>query len=147
MMMTAPKPHEVHKLVSDLLAREELEQALQVCARWMTPLNDGFLRFNYLCLAVRLGQPEMALDWLEDSLHTDHWFSVWFLRRSSHLQLLEDHPRFQKCLQVLADKEQEYWRQGGMQPITIAPQNGYAPQRLLVGLHGNGFNTHDAARQ
>lgn len=145
--MTAPKPHEVHKLVSDLLAREELAQALQVCARWMTALNDSFLQFNYLCLAVRLGQPELALDWLEDSLHTDHWFSAWFLRRSSHLQSLEAHPRFQKCLQILADREQEYWRQGTMKPITLAPPDGHKPHHLLVGLHGNGYNTRDAARQ
>lgn len=145
--MTAPKPHEVHKLVSDLLAREELEQALQVCARWMTALNDSFLQFNYLCLAVRLGQPDLALNWLEDSLHTDHWFSAWFLRRSSHLQSLEAHPRFQKCLQILADREQEYWRQGTMKPITLAPHNGHKPHHLLVGLHGNGYNTQDAAEQ
>ena len=64
--MAPPKPHEVHKLVSNLLAREEREQALQLCAAWMEPLNDSFLRFNYLCLAVRLGRPQAALDWLRE---------------------------------------------------------------------------------
>jgi hypothetical protein len=33
-----------------------------------------------------------------------------------------------------------------MKPITLAPQNGHEPHRLLVGLHGNGYNPLDAAR-
>ena len=145
--MTTPKPHEVHKLVSDLLAREELGQAFQVCAAWMEPLDDGFLRFNYLCLAVRLGRPQAALDWLEDSLDTDHWLSAWFLRRSPHLEPLQGYPGYQHCLQVLAEKEQAYWRLGRMAPITLAPPDVHPPYPLLVGLHGNGFNTLDAAQQ
>ena len=145
--MTPPKPHEVHKLVSDLLAREELEQAFQACAAWMEPLDDSFLRFNYLCLAVRLGRPQAALDWLEDSLDTDHWLSAWFLRRSPHLEPLQGYPGYQQCLQVLAEKEQAYWRLGRMAPITLAPPDVHPPYPLLVGLHGNGFNTLDAAQQ
>src|SRR5215212_8675760 len=121
--MTLPKLHEVHKLLSDLLAREELEQAYQLSSKFMEPLDDGFLRWNYLCLAVRLGQLESALDWLENSLSSDHWFSVWFLRRFQELQPLYDLPRFEKCLRILAEKEASYWQQEKMKPLTLAPPN------------------------
>jgi len=145
--MTLPKTHEVHRLLSDLLAREELEQAFQVTAKYMEPLDDSFLRWNYICLAVRLGQRESALDWLENSLSSDHWFSVWFLHRFQDLQPLYDLPRFEKCLQILAEKEANYWQQEKMKPLTLAPMNDHPPYPLLVGLHGNGYNTLDAAQQ
>jgi predicted esterase len=145
--MTDPKPHEVHKLLSDLIARQELEGAFQLCAAHMDPLEDGFLRFNYLCLAVRLGRLQLALDWLEASLCSDHWFSVWFLRRSPDLQPLSEFPVFQRCLRVLQDKEADYWRQGKIKPVTVGPQHGSPPYPLLVGLHGNGFNSLDAVQQ
>ncbi len=145
--MTQPKPHEVHKLLSDLIAQEELEQAFQLTAKYMNQLDDGFLRFNYLCLAVRLCKLQLALDWLEESLNTDHWFSVWFLRRSSDLQPLHNRSRFEKCLQILAEKEASYWQQKKMKPLTRTPTSGRSPYPLLVGLHGNGFNTVDAAQQ
>ena len=34
-----------------------------------------------------------------------------------------------------------------MKPQTLTPPTGHPPYPLLVGLHGNGFNTLDAARQ
>ncbi len=145
--MTLPKLHEVHQLLLDLLAREELGQAFQLTAKYMEPLDDGFLRFNYLCLAMRLDRQQLALDWLEDSFNTDHWFSVWFLRRSPYLQPLFNLPRFEKCLQVLEEKEVSYWREGRMKPVTLTPPHGQSPYPLIVGLHGNGFNTLDAAQQ
>ena|SRR5688572_1030974 len=145
--MTLPKPHEVHKLLSDLLAQEELEQAFRLTAKYMEPLDDGFLRWNYLCLAVRLGQLQSALEWLEDSLSSEHWFSVWFLRRSPELQSLFDLPEFERCLQILEEKEASYWQQEKVKPSTFVPPNSDPPYPLLVGLHGNGFNTLDAAQQ
>lgn len=146
-IMTLSKPHEVHKLLSDLLAQEELEKAFQLTAKYMDKLDDGFLRFNYLCLAVRLGKLQLALDWLEDSLNTDHWFSAWFLRRSPDLQPLYNLSRFEKCLQILVEKEASYWQQEKMKPQTRTPTSGHSPYPLLVGLHGNGLNTVDAAQQ
>ncbi len=145
--MTQPMPHEVHKLLSDLLAQEELEQAFQLTVKYMDALDDGFLRFNYLCLAVQLGKLQLALDWLEDSLNTDRWFSVWFLRRNPDLQPLHNLPRFEKCLAALADKEAHYWQQETMKPLMRVPTGGHATYPLLVGLHGNGFNTVDASQQ
>jgi len=145
--MALLKLYETHKLLSDLLARDDLDQAYQLTTKYMEALDDGFLRFQYLCLAVRLGQIESALDWLENSLNTEHWFSAWFLRRSDCLQPLFNLPRFEKCLQDLEEKERNYWAEGRMKPLTVAPSNGNSPFPLLVGLHGNGFNTLDAAQQ
>jgi hypothetical protein len=78
----------------------------------MEPLGEGFLRFNFLCLAACLGEVELPLDWLEESLHSDHWFSVWFLRRSSDLQPLFNLPRFKKILQELEEKEKAIGEKG-----------------------------------
>jgi hypothetical protein len=102
-----PKLHEVHQLLSDLLTQGKFEQAYQLTAKYMEPLGEGFLRFNFLCLAARLGEVELALDWLEESLHSDHWFSVWFLRRSSDLRPLFNLPRFKKILQELEGKRKK----------------------------------------
>ena len=145
--MALLKLHEVHKLFSDLLTQGDLEQAYQLAAKYMDPLDDGFLRFQHLCLAVHLGQIESALSWLENSLNTEHWFSAWFLRRSDYLQPLSNLPRFEKCLHDLGEKERIYWAEGRMKPLTVAPSNGNSPFPLLVGLHGNGFNTLDAVQQ
>ncbi|MGQ0603476.1 MAG: hypothetical protein ACT4QE_17485, partial [Anaerolineales bacterium] len=142
-----PKPHEVHKQVSELLAREELEQAFWVTRQYMEPLDDGFLRYNHLCLAVRLSRLQLALDLLEDWLSNDRWLSAWYLRRSLELQPLFSLPRFKRCLQVLEEKERHYWQQGLMKPITLAPPSGRPPYPLLVGLHGNASNTLEAAQQ
>jgi predicted esterase len=125
----------------------DLEQAHQLTAKYMELIDDGFLRFNYLCLSVRLGQTQAALDWMESSLSSDQWFSVWFLRRSPELQPLFHQPRFEKCLRVLEEKEASYWQQEKMKPLTFAPPNGRPPYPGLVGLHGNGYNTLDAAQQ
>jgi predicted esterase len=145
--MALLKLYEVHKLFSDLLAQGNLEQAYQLTAKYMEPLDDGFLRFQYLCLAVRLGQIESALDWLENSLNTEHWISAWFLRRSDYLEPLFNLPRFEKCLQDLEEKERNYWAEEIMKPLTVAPSNRNSPFPLLVGIHGNGFNTLDAVQQ
>ena len=145
--MTLLKVPEVHQLLSNLLARGELEQAYQLASQYMVALNDGFLRFNYLSLAIRLGKIESALAWLENSLNSDHWFSVWFLRRTPDLQPLFNLPRFQRCAQILEEKEKDYWQQGKMKPLTLVPPSSPPPYPLLVGLHGNGFNTLDAVQQ
>ena len=88
----------------DLLARNDLEQAYQLTAKHVESLDDGYLRFQYLCLAVRLGQIESASDWLENSLNTEHWISVWLLRRSDYSSDPLTLPRFEKCLQDLEKK-------------------------------------------
>jgi predicted esterase len=147
MSLTQPKPHEIHKLLSVLQEGQDLEQAFQLTARYMEQMDDGFLRFNYLCLAVRLGRIQHAFDFLQSLLNTDHWFSTWFLGRSDELKPLFGMPGFEKYLQVLDEKEADYWRQGVMKPITQLPQIGNPPYPLLVGLHGNGFNTLDAVQQ
>jgi predicted esterase len=147
MTLTQPKPHEVHKLLSELLERQAFEQAFQLATEYMDPMDDGFLRFNYLCLAVRLGKIQLALDWLEDSLNTEHWFSAWFLNRSQELEPLFDLPRFEQYLQNVAEKEKIYWQQEEMKPQTITPSSGSSPFPLLVALHGNGLNTLDAVQQ
>jgi predicted esterase len=145
--MNQPKPHEVHQLFSDLLARGDLEMAYQVAAKYMEALDDGFLRFQHLCLAVRLGHIEPALDWLQNSLTSDYWISAWFLRRSPDLQPLFTLPRFKNILLELEEREKIYWVEGKMQALTLAPPDGQSPYPLLVALHGNGFNTFDAAQQ
>jgi predicted esterase len=147
MSLTQPKPHEIHKLLSVLQEGQDLEQAFLLTARYMDQMDDGFLRFNHLCLAVRLGRIQHALDFLQSLLTTNHWFSTWFLRRSDELKPLFGMPEFEKYLQLLDEKEADYWRQKVMQPITRLPQIGNPPYPLLVGLHGNGFNTLDAVQQ
>jgi hypothetical protein len=141
------KPHEIHKLLSGLLERQDLEQGLELTATYMDQMDDDFLRFNHLCLAVRLGRIQLALDFLQSLLNTDHWISTWFLKRSSELKPLFDLPEFENITRVLDEKENDYWRQEVMKPITIMPQIGSPLYPLLVGLHGNGFNTLDAVQQ
>jgi hypothetical protein len=117
MSLTQPKPYEIHKLLSVLLEDQDLEQAFLLTARYMEQMDDSFLRFNHLCLAVRLGHIQQALDFLQSLLTTNHWFSTWFLRRSDELKPLFVLPEFEKYLQLLTEKEADYWRQKVMQPI------------------------------
>lgn len=147
MSTTPPKPYEIHKQLSDLLEQQDLEGAFQLTATYMEVLDDGFLRFNHLCLAVRLGRIQQSLDFLNSLLNTDHWISTWFLRRSNELSPLFGLAEFEKITRSLDEKEADYWRQGVVKPITLLPQIGNAPYPLLVGLHGNGFNTKDAVQQ
>src|SRR5215212_4711242 len=98
--MALLKLYETHKLLSDLLARDDLDQAYQLTTKYMEALDDGFLRFQYLCLAVRLGQIESALDWLENSLNTEHWFSAWFYAAATVFNLFSICPDSRSAFRI-----------------------------------------------
>ena len=139
--------HEVQKLVDDLIEQEAYELAYQVSGHYMDYFNDGYLRFQHLFLPVRLGRPEQTLALIDQSLASEHWFSTWFLKRSSEFDKIKDLPRFQELIGLLDAKEAEYWLGGMMKPVTCVPEMGAEPYPWLVALHGNGFNTLQAAEQ
>jgi predicted esterase len=139
--------HEVQKLVDDLIEQEAYLLAFQVSGHYMDYFNDGYLRFKHLYLPVLLDCPEQSLALIEQSLVTDQWFSSWFLTRSSEFDKIKDLPRFQELLVKLDSKEAEYWQREMMKPITCVPEAGTEPYPWLVALHGNGFNTLQAAEE
>jgi len=139
--------HEVHKLVDDLIEQEAYELAYHVSGQYMDYFNDGYLRFKHLWLPVQLGRAEQTLALIEQSLATEHWFSTWFLQRGPEFDKIKDLPHFQELLQILDSKEAEYWQHGMMKPITCVPEESAEPYPWLIALHGNGYNTSQAAEQ
>jgi predicted esterase len=137
--------HEIIKIVADLQEKGELDLAQRMAGHYMDRLDSGELRVNYLTLTVKLGCIDQALDQLEESLETRHWFSPWFLQRTPELKQLSGLPRFQKILKLCEEKETQYWQSGEMAPILQVPPSGKPPFPLIIALHGNGFNAQHSA--
>jgi predicted esterase len=137
--------HEIIKIVADLQERGELDLAQRIAGQYMLRLDSGELRFNYLTITVKLGLVEQALDQLEQSLETEHWFSAWFLQRTPELKQLSDLARFKRILKLCEDKENQYWQSGVMAPILQVPQSAQPPFPLIIAVHGNGFNSKHSA--
>jgi predicted esterase len=111
----------------------------------MQALNSGELRFNYLVFSSLLGEFERVFDELEASIHSDHWFTPWFLQRTTELKPLAENPRYQAALSALAEVEQAYRRSGAFQPVLQMPHGAQPPYPLLIALHGNGYNPQHSA--
>jgi predicted esterase len=137
--------HEIIKIVADLQEQGELDLAQRVAGHYMDRLDSGELRFNYLTITAKLGLVDQALDQLEQSLETNHWFSSWFLQRTPELKQLSDLPRFQRILKLCEEKENQYWQSGVMAPILQVPQSAQPPLPLIIAVHGNGFNSQHSA--
>jgi adenylate cyclase len=78
------------KLGENELAKKWAERAYQLAP------NDVATRYNLACFYARIGDPEKALDFLENSISSRSW-----IENDPDLEPLHSHPRFQAVLDAL----------------------------------------------
>ena len=138
------RSHEIIKIVGDLQARGELRLAQQVAAQYMHTLESTELRFMHLALTARLGEDRAASELLAGYLESGRWFSRWFLLRDAQLARLAQDAHFENLLRACDEQEARYRQSGAAVPLLQVPP-GPPPYRLLVAIHGNGFNAQHSA--
>ncbi|MDQ3927725.1 MAG: dienelactone hydrolase family protein [Chloroflexota bacterium] len=94
------------------------------------------------CMAARVGQPDMALDLMQESLDKGYWYGEQVMRESPSFQSLQGLPRFEKMVEICKARHAEY---ANADPVllTLEPEGDCPPEKpcpLLIALHGNGSN-------
>ncbi|HEX9988856.1 MAG TPA: dienelactone hydrolase family protein [Chloroflexia bacterium] len=119
---------------------QQYAEALDVLTREGDRFPEDAPMVLYLrsCMAVRVGQPDMALDLMEESLDKGYWYGEEVMRQSPSFQSLQGLPRFERMVEICKDRHA-----AGANPVlfTFEPEEGCPPEKpcpLLIALHGNG---------
>lgn len=124
---------------------QQYTEALDVLTREGERFPEDAPTVLYLrsCMAVRVGQPDMALDLMQESLDKGYWYGEDVMRQSPSFQSLQGLPRFERMVEICKERHAEY---AGADPVllTVEPEEGCPPEKpcpLLIALHGNGSHT------
>ena len=93
------------------------------------------------CMTARSGQPDRALDILQDSLDRGYWYGEQLMRESPSWQGLQGLPRFEAMTAISLERQQAAREEPRL--FVEAPEGGCSPEGrcpLFLALHGNGSN-------
>jgi dienelactone hydrolase len=121
---------------------QQYAEALEVLTRegGRFPEDAPMVLYLRSCMAVRVGEPEMALDLIQESLDKGYWYGEEVMRTSPSFQSLQGLPRFESMVEICKARHAE---SAGADPVllTLEPEDGCPPEKpcpLLIALHGNG---------
>jgi dienelactone hydrolase len=119
---------------------QQFADALDVLTREGERFPEDAPTVLYLrsCMAVRVGEPDMALDLMQESLDKGYWYGEEVMRTSPSFQSLQGLPRFESMVEICKARHA-----AGANPVlfTLEPEEGCLPEKpcsLLIALHGNG---------
>jgi predicted esterase len=119
--------------VLDLLTREG--------GQYTVPEEAANILYFQSCMAARVGQPDRALDVLQEALDRGFWYGEQAMRLSPSWQPLQGLPRFEE--RVVVCRARAAVAYVGPQLVVEEPPGGCpadAPSPLFLALHGNGAN-------
>ena len=105
------------------------------------PERAGLLYNWRYCAAALLGQTDLALEIIQESLDAGFWWSKSYLRSDSDLASLWDLPKFNRLVKISEARRQE--AQANAKPLMLTlplPASATKPLPLLMALHGNSMN-------
>ncbi|HYO50453.1 MAG TPA: dienelactone hydrolase family protein [Chloroflexia bacterium] len=125
---------------------QQYAEALDVLTREGERFPEDAPTVLYLrsCMAVRVGEPDMALDLLQESLDKGYWYGEVVMRTSPSFQSLQGLPRFESMVEICKARHA-----AGANPVllTLEPEEGCPPEKpcsLLIALHGNGSHARQS---
>jgi predicted esterase len=91
------------------------------------------------CMAARIGQPELALQILQEALDQGIWYGETLIRESPSWQPLQGLPAFEEMAKICKDRQLE--AETGPEVFVQEPENSHPlVYPLFLALHGNGDN-------
>jgi predicted esterase len=104
------------------------------------PEQDVMNIYLRSCLAARLGQPDHALDLLDEALEKGYWYGEPVMRQSPSWEPLQGNPRFERAVEICKARQDE--ERTGQRIFYGEPEGESGPEGypLIIALHGNGDN-------
>lgn len=131
--------NQMHALHEQEAYSEAYELVTREAARY--PKYASRLTFWRACLATRMGQPELALDLLEQGLAAGLWYWTTSLREDPDLEPLQGLPRFERAVDMSAERQASARQKSAPELVILEPEglSGERPVRrpLLIALHGH----------
>lgn len=108
------------------------------------PEQADDIRYVRFCLAARLGQSDLALDLLKQTVDAGQWYPRRYLREDDDLAQLQGLPRFERLADECLARQTAAQAAAAPQMLTAAPARrrprGGGRHPLLLVLHGNHKN-------
>ena len=134
---------EFQEHIQELYQRQEYTRAYKLAEENATRYPEQTPVVNYwrVCMAVRVGKQDEALELLSDVIKSGFWYGETLLRKSPSLQPLQGNPRFENLVEK--NQEQQEKDQDQLFPLITLRSRGSCqddehPCPLLMALHGNG---------
>lgn len=103
------------------------------------PEQAPYIYYLRSCMAARIGEPELALQILQEALNKGIWYGETLLRESPSWQTLQGLPAFEDMVKIC--KEHQLEAETGPEVFVQEPTGGASqPYPLCLALHGNGDN-------
>jgi acetyl esterase/lipase len=134
---------EMRAYLGELFEQKKYAEAAAMLERVLDRFPDNVRAntFNLAAARALMGQPDKAIDALEDGLRRGAFFSRWDFDGAA-MAPLKQHPRFAAFFQANLDRMAEADKKAVMK-LEVAIPAGYDPARrypLFVALHGGGEN-------
>jgi pimeloyl-ACP methyl ester carboxylesterase len=111
------------------------------------PEQADDIRYLRFCLSARLGQNDLALDLLEETVNAGLWYPRRYLREDDDLARLQGLPGFERLANLCQARQAAAQAAAVGQMLTTSPagqpsagEEGLRPAPLLLALHGNHKN-------
>ena len=129
--------------LGELFEQKKYAEAAAMLERVLDRFPDNVRAntFNLAAARALMGQPDKAIDALEDGLRRGAFYSRWDFD-GAVMAPLKQHPRFAAFFQANLDRIAEADKKAAMK-LEVATPPGYDPARrypLFVALHGGGEN-------
>ena len=134
---------EMRAYLGELFQQNKYAEAAAMLERVLDRFPDNVRAntFNLAAARALMGQPDKAIDALEDGLRRGAFYSRWDFDGAA-MAPLKQHPRFAAFFQANLDRIAEADKKAVMK-LEVATPAGYDPARrypLFVALHGGGEN-------
>ena len=134
---------EMRAYLGELFEQKKYAEAAAMLERVLDRFPDNVRAntFNLAAARTMMGQPDKAIDALEDGLRRGAFYSRWDFD-GAVMAPLKQHPRFAAFFQANLDRIAEADKKAVMR-LEVATPVGYDPARrypLFVALHGGGEN-------
>lgn len=128
-----------------LYGQQEFAQMLELLNREGDNYPERTVEILYLrsCMAVRVGQPDLALRILQEALDKGLWYGHAIMRDSPSWQSLQGLPEFERMVEICKVREDEARATSRPQLFILEPDGGCLGEQscsLVISLHGNGAN-------
>jgi predicted esterase len=139
--------HRFYAQVMELYRNQAFAEALELLTREGDVFPEEAPTILYLrsCMAARIGQPELAVQLVEEAINRGYWYGEALMRGSPSWQPLQGMPAFEQIAAICKHREAE--AQTGPAMLIEAPAGGQPadhPRPLFIALHGNGDNARNA---
>jgi dienelactone hydrolase len=147
--MSEPTAGTIEQEFHKLYGAGAYAEAYQLATReaWRFSASSQPIVYNWrFCTASLMGEPDLALQLLEEAFEAGYWYGEADLRQDPDLAALRGRPEFERLIARAGRRRDEVLAQAQPRLKVIVPEQAAAPYPLLLALHGNRSNLEESER-